>query len=102
MQRPTSKLTLIALVLGSTLAFAFKSPSKPATFNLPWTYVSGPVTSPSSYSSGQPSCPQGSNNICYIEAPSDGGTPAEPVISADLATRIANKNTSDNDVFLKH
>jgi len=102
MTRIKLNLALIALVLGCTLAFAFKAPARYTTANEAWTYVSGPVTSPSSYSLGQPTCPQGSNNICYIEAPSDGQMPAEPVINSDLATRISNKDTSDGDVFLKH
>jgi hypothetical protein len=102
MKRIKLNLALIAMVLGCTVAFAFKAPAKRATLNEPWTYVSGPVTSPSSYSAGQPSCPQGSNNICYIEAPSDGNTPAEPVISTDLATKITDKNTMGGEVFLKH
>ena len=97
-------LALIALVLGCTLAFAFKAPVKPVS-NPFWQYDgSGSVTDHSNYFElpGGPMC-HGNTNICAIEAPAQSGvSPAEPVIDANLATRITNKDTSNGDVVLKN
>lgn len=94
---------MLALMLGLTTAFAFKAPAHKATDNPYWEYVSGPVTSASSYTelSGLPSC-AGRQNICAVEAPADPSTPAEPQLSTDLQSRITNKDTSAGDVFLKN
>jgi hypothetical protein len=102
MKRIKLNLALVAMVLGCTLAFAFKAPVKTASANQAWAYVSGTETNPNSYTAGQPPCDPGSANICYIEAPSNGASPAKPVINPALASRITNRDGSLSDVFLKH
>ena len=96
-------LSMLAVLLGLTTAFAFKAPARKANTNPYWEYVSGPVTSASSYTelSGMPSC-AGRHTICAVEAPADPSTPTEPQLSTDLQNRISNKDTSDGDVFLKN
>jgi len=96
-------LSAIALLLGISSAFAFKAPVRKTIANPYWEYVSGSVTSESSYTelSGSPSC-AGNHNICAIQAPADPNTPTEPSINSGLASRITDKDTADGDVFLKN
>jgi hypothetical protein len=94
---------MMALLAGSTLAFAFKMPVKHHTDSY-WQYSgTGSVTAESSYFEvSSPTCPTGSNQICAILAPADPAHPTEPLIDSGLASRISSKDTSDGDVFLKH
>lgn len=101
MKRIKLNVALVAMVLGCTLAFAFKAPVKKVPFDQAWAYGGGSETDPNSYSAGQPACDPGTTHICYIEAPSNGGHPARPVISPALAGRITARDGSMSDVFLK-
>jgi hypothetical protein len=104
MNRIKINLALVAMVLGCTMAVAFKAPVKPDTDPF-WAYDgSGSVTDPSNYVElpGGPMC-HGTTNICAIEAPAQTGvSPAQPSIDSNLATRITNKNTTAGDVILKN
>jgi hypothetical protein len=95
-------LALVALLAGSTLAFAFNVPVKHHADSY-WQYDgTGSVTDESNYFAvSSPTCPTGSNQICAILAPADPAHPNEPQIDSNLASRITNKDTSDGDVFLK-
>jgi len=96
-------LSVLAVVLGLTSAFAFKAPARKHLDNPYWQYESGSVTSPSSYTelSGTPTC-AGTHNICAVQAPANPSAPTQPTLSADLQSRIENKDTSAGDVFLKN
>src|SRR3569833_998007 len=99
MKRIQLNLAVLALVLVSTFTFAFKAPSAShRTFTM-WQFTGTSAddpTDPSLYVgvTGPPSCPSGSQNICYIDAPADPSSPSEPQISAALAGRLANHDTS--------
>jgi hypothetical protein len=104
MKRFTTNLAIVAMILGSSLAFAFKSATLVKT-NSPqnWYYDgSGSTTAPTNYTLTPASCPQGTANICGIVAEADPLHTSQPEIDAGLATRISNKNPNMGDVFLKH
>jgi hypothetical protein len=103
MNRIKLNLAFVALVLGCTMAVAFKAPVKPDTDPF-WAYDgSGSVTDPSNYTElpGNPMC-HGSTNICAIQAPAQTGAPAQPSIDSGLAGRISTKDTSSGDVGLQN
>lgn len=103
MKRIKLNLAIVALMLGSVAAFAFKSP-QPKPFSNPfWHYNGGNPDLPGSYTkvTGMPFCP-GTTDLCAIEAPQQTGvTPAQPVISNDLKGRIDALNGTAGDVLLQ-
>jgi hypothetical protein len=102
MKRMKINAALVAMVLGATAAFAFKSPARPAhTATAFWQYNGGNATSASSYTKleAEPDC-QASTNLCAIEA-QEASNPNQPVISSGLAQRITNHDQSMGDVFLR-
>jgi len=103
MKRFKINFALLAIVLASTAAFAFKAPAKHKIFNPLWQYDgSGSTTDPSNYFQvSSLSCPTGTN-ICAIMAPADPDDSDVPKIDAPLSGRISSKTTSSGDVFLRN
>ncbi|GGG96535.1 hypothetical protein GCM10007415_34670 [Parapedobacter pyrenivorans] len=69
-----------------------------------WVYKGGglPETSPSSYRAPEPEdepC-EGSNELCGINAPE--GTPGQPQISPQLASKINTLDTEGDEVVLRN
>jgi len=106
MNRFKLNLAIIALILGCTLAFAFKAPATTASHfvNHNWALTGSDATDPASYTEvmSPPTCPSGTTNICYIKAPEDTSNPDQPAISVALAGRISSHNTGSGDVFLRN
>jgi hypothetical protein len=83
---------LIAVVLGLTAAFAFKSeaPKKNGKFTVAWFQYNGPDPSkPTSYSilPSEPDC-GGTGPLCAIEGNENGttGEPTQASVNAPIAT----------------
>jgi hypothetical protein len=102
MKRIKLNLALVAMVLGCTLAFAFKAPAPAANTTQVWYWDNvGVVTAESSYTTTPDPCPRGNTHICSILASPDPSNPSEPFIDSGLASRISTKDTSMGDVTLK-
>jgi len=103
MKRIKINFAIIAMVLGLTAVFAFKSPAKHTKFDGPfWQYSGvGSNTDPANYTlvDGDPGC-DGTDVTCAIEAPASSN-PNQPSISPALATRITNNDISMGDVELQ-
>lgn len=101
MTRIKLNLALVAMVLGCTLAFAFKAPSPAGQSPQTWFYHGGTTTLEASYSLVPVTCQSGSNTICTIVTDEDPANPGEPLINAALSTRISMKDVSQGDVTIK-
>jgi len=100
MKRIKLNLAMIAMVAATAFVFAFKPAPKQFDDSL-WAYQSGTVTDGSSYAPLDGESCEGEDNICAVMAPEDPSNPGHPFLDSDLQTRITNKDTRDDDVFLK-
>jgi hypothetical protein len=95
MKRIKINLSLLAMLVAVTAAFAFKAPAKPAVQKQAVAWFSyngtGSITSPSSYTklAGTPMC-DGDGTLCAIQGEENGSTnrPTQAAVNNPLDERF--------------